>query len=168
RGPPRAEGVGRGVEPRGGARGGKARMDQWRAVRRGARSRGGDPRSQAWQPRRSLESLGSLRQYAGNRNPLRRQMKKTLQIVTSAYRCNSEEQDDPVVWICQAMKGAGADLDMLLEGTAVNYAVKGQDASGLSFGTKAQTQPPRIEEDLKRLAANGINLIAVEDDLTHR
>jgi len=95
-------------------------------------------------------------------------MKKTLQIVTSAYRCNSEEQDDPVVWICQAMKGAGADLDMLLEGTAVNYAVKGQDASGLSFGTKAQTQPPRIEEDLKRLSAKGIKVYAIEEDVAAR
>src|SRR5215469_1115858 len=92
-------------------------------------------------------------------------MKKTLQIVTSAYRCNSEEQDDPVLWICQAMKGAGADLDVLLEGTAVNYAVKGQDASGLSFGTKAQTQPPRIEEDLKRLSAKGIKVYTIEDDV---
>ena len=95
-------------------------------------------------------------------------MKKTLQIVTSAYRCNSEEQDDPVLWICQAMKGAGADLDVLLEGTAVNYAIKGQDASGLSFGTKAQTQPPRIEEDLKRLSAKGIKIYAVEDDVADR
>src|SRR5262249_60939189 len=133
---PAAEGVGRGTDARRAAAGGEAGMDKWGAGRRRGRGRGGDPRSQAWQSRRSLESLGSLRQYAGNRNPLRRQMKKTLQIVTSAYRCNSEEQDDPVVWICQAMKGAGADLDMLLEGTAVNYAVKGQDASGLSFGTK--------------------------------
>ena len=95
-------------------------------------------------------------------------MKKTLQIVTSAYRCNSEEQDDPVLWICQAMKGAGADLDVLLEGTAVNYAVKGQDASGLSFGTKTQAQPPRIEEDLKRLSAKGIGIYAIEDDVAAR
>ena len=47
-------------------------------------------------------------------------MKRTLQIVTSAYRCNVEEQDDPVLWIAQVMKGAGADLDVLLEGNAVN------------------------------------------------
>src|ERR1700682_5629400 len=82
-------------------------------------------------------------------------MKKTLQIVTSAYRCNVEEQDDPVVWICQAMRAAGAELHVLLEGPAVDYAAKGQDASGLSFGGKVQTQPPRIEDDLKRLVGKG-------------
>ncbi len=93
---------------------------------------------------------------------------KTLQIVTSAYRCNIEEQDDPVVWISQAMRAAGADLHLLLEGGAVNYAVRGQDASGLSFGGKAQTQPPRIEEDLKRLLDKGAEVNVVQDDASVR
>ena len=93
---------------------------------------------------------------------------KTLQIVTSAYRCNIEEQDDPVVWISQAMRAAGADLHLLLEGGAVNYAVRGQDASGLSFGGKAQTQPPRIEEDLKRLLEKGAEVYVVQDDAAVR
>lgn len=95
-------------------------------------------------------------------------MKKTLQIVTSAYRCNIEEQDDPVVWICQAIKGAGADLDVLLDGPAVDYAARGQDASGLSFGGKAQTQPPRIEDDLKRLVSKGAEVYVIEDDVAAR
>ena len=91
-------------------------------------------------------------------------MKRTLQIVTSAYRCNVEEQDDPVLWIAQVMKGAGADLDVLLEGNAVNYAARGQDASGLSFGGKAQTRPPRIEDELKRLVSKGVTIHVVEED----
>jgi predicted peroxiredoxin len=95
-------------------------------------------------------------------------MKKTLQIVTSAYRCNIEEQDDPVIWISQAMKAAGADLHVLLEGQAVDYAAKGQDASGLSFGGKKQTQPPRIEDDLKRLVATGAQVFVVDDDVAVR
>ena len=95
-------------------------------------------------------------------------MKKTLQIVTSAYRCNLEEQDDPVLWITQAMKSAGADVHVLLEGPAVNYAARGQDASGLSFGGKAQTQPPRIEDDVKRFLAKGAEVYAVEDDVAAR
>ncbi len=95
-------------------------------------------------------------------------MKRTLQIVTSAYRCNVEEQDDPVLWIAQVMKGAGADLDVLLEGNAVNYVARGQDASGLSFGGKAQTQPPRIEDELKRLVSNGVTVHVVEEDVGAR
>jgi len=93
---------------------------------------------------------------------------KTLQIVTSAYRCNIEEQDDPVVWISQAMKAAGAELHLLLEGSAVNYAVRAQDASGLSFGGKAQTQPPRIEDDLRRLLDKGAEVYLVQDDAAVR
>jgi sulfur relay (sulfurtransferase) DsrF/TusC family protein len=94
--------------------------------------------------------------------------KKVLQVVESAYRCTIEEQDDPVVWISGAMKGAGANLDVLLRGNAVNYAVKGQDASGLSFGAKKQTQPPNVAEDIVRLIGKGVEVYLVEDDAAER
>ncbi|NER93365.1 MAG: hypothetical protein F6J86_05950 [Symploca sp. SIO1B1] len=93
---------------------------------------------------------------------------KALQIVESAYRCTIEEQDDPSVWICQAMKGAGADVDILLRGNAVNYAVIGQDASGLVFGDKPQTQPPKLDQDLLRAIEKGIMVYLVVDDLKSR
>lgn len=94
--------------------------------------------------------------------------KKILQIVDSAYRGTLEEQDDTVVWISHAMKGAGADLHVLLTGNAVNYAVKGQDASGLSFGQKKQTQPPRLDDDLAKLIAKQVEVHVVADDLADR
>ena len=47
-----------------------------------------------------------------------------------------------MVWITLAMRGAGAELDVLLTGDAVNYAARGQDASGRTLGTWRQTQPP--------------------------
>jgi hypothetical protein len=37
-------------------------------------------------------------------------------------------------------------------GNAVNYAVRGQDAAGLAFGTWRQTQPPRLADDIAALA----------------
>ncbi len=94
--------------------------------------------------------------------------KKVLSIIESAYRATLEEQDDTVVWITHALKGAGASVDVLLRGNAVNYAVKGQDASGLAFGARRQTQPPRLEEDLAKLLTKGVKVFIVEDDLADR
>lgn len=95
-------------------------------------------------------------------------MMKALQVIASAYRCTIEEQDDPAVWITHAMKGAGADLGVLLRGNAVNYAVKGQDASGLSFGGMKQTQPPRLDNDIAGLMDKGIDVYVVAEDLAAR
>ena len=93
---------------------------------------------------------------------------KVLQVIETAYRCNVEEQDDPSVWITHAMKGAGAELGVLLSGNAVNYAVKGQNAEGLSFGDKKQTQPPNLERDIRALINGGLDVHVVQDDVAAR
>ena len=93
---------------------------------------------------------------------------KTLNIVESAYRATIEEQDDTIVWLMHAMKGAGATIDVVLRGDAVNCAVRGQDAGGLAFGDWRQTQPPRIEQQLAGLAAKGVTVYALADDLAAR
>ena len=93
---------------------------------------------------------------------------KTLSIIESAYRATLEEQDDTIVWIHGAMKGAGADLSLLLRGNAVNYLVQRQDAGGLAFGDWKQTQPPAIASDLAALAAKGVDICYVEEDLAER
>jgi hypothetical protein len=93
---------------------------------------------------------------------------KTLSIVESAYRATLEEQDDTIVWLHGAMKGAGADLALLLRGNAVNYLVTGQDAAGLAFGDWRQTQPPAIARDLAGLAAKGVEIFYVAEDLAER
>jgi len=92
----------------------------------------------------------------------------TLQIIETAYRATLEEQDDPVVWITHAMRSAGAELAVLLRGNAVNYAVAGQDCSGLQLGSWTQAQPPRLAADLSSLLAKGVEVLAVEDDLVDR
>jgi len=94
--------------------------------------------------------------------------KKILHIVDSAYRATIEEQDDTVIWFAHAMKGAGADVSVLLRGNAVNYALEGQDASGLSFGTKKQTQPPTIDSDVAKLASKGVEIFYVAEDAKER
>ncbi len=94
--------------------------------------------------------------------------KKLLNIVETAYRATLEEQDDTVLWLTHALEGAGADVNVLLRGNAVNYAVNGHDASGLKFGDRRQTQPPRIDEDVVRLIGKGVKVFIVEDDLSER
>jgi sulfur relay (sulfurtransferase) DsrF/TusC family protein len=93
---------------------------------------------------------------------------KTLNIIASAYRATIEEQDDTIVWICHAMKGAGAEIDVLLRGNAVNYAVRGQNAHGLAFGSWTQTQPPQIEHDIASLCSKGVAVHVMADDLARR
>ncbi len=94
--------------------------------------------------------------------------KKALSVIETAYRATIEEQDDTIVWLAHAMKGAGADLNVLLRGNAVNYAVRGQDASGLQFGDKKQTQPPDIAGDVGKLIGKGVDVYLVEDDAAER
>src|SRR3546814_18412705 len=89
---------------------------------------------------------------------------KVLQIIETAYRATLEEQDDTVVWITHAMKGAGGDLDVLLRGHAVNYGLHGQDAAGLAFGEWRQTQPPRLADDIAGLAGKGVAVYCIPDE----
>jgi sulfur transfer complex TusBCD TusB component (DsrH family) len=93
---------------------------------------------------------------------------RVLNIVSTAYRATLEEQDDTVVWLVHAMRAAGAELDVVLRGNAVNYAVRGQDASGLAFGGRRQANPPRLDEDVAGLAASGIRVFVLEEDLRAR
>lgn len=86
-----------------------------------------------------------------------------LAIVETAYRATLEEQDDPVLWLVQSLRGAGTEVDVLLRGSAVSYGVQAQDAAGLQFGERRQTQPPRLAHDVRALAAKGAQLFYVED-----
>jgi sulfur relay (sulfurtransferase) DsrF/TusC family protein len=93
---------------------------------------------------------------------------KVLQIIQTAYRATTEEQDDTVVWITHAMRGAGAELAILLCGSAVSYVAADQDASGLQLGTWRQTQPPRIAADLAALAGKAVAVYCLKEDLEER
>ena len=94
--------------------------------------------------------------------------KRVLQIIDAPYRCTVEEQDDPAIWITHAMRGAGGEFGVLLRGSAVNYAVKGQDASGLSFGGRKQTQPMNPEHELARLMEKDVPVYVVQEDVEER
>src|SRR6266853_6058877 len=95
--------------------------------------------------------------------------KKTLNIVESAYRAVMEEQDDTILWLLAAMQGAGAEHTVVLRGNAVNYAVAGQGAPGLTVGQWKQTQAPRMDRDVLDLVERRkIPVYLVEEDLVER
>jgi sulfur relay (sulfurtransferase) DsrF/TusC family protein len=93
---------------------------------------------------------------------------RALHIVSIAYRATLEEQNDTVLWLVHAMRAAGSDADVVLRGNAVNYAARGQDASGLCFGDRRQTRPPRLDENVTALTRAGVRVFVVEDDLDER
>ena len=93
---------------------------------------------------------------------------KVLNIVETAYRGTLEEQDDPVVWILHAMKGAGAEHGVVLSGNAVNYAVMAQGVPPLMFGDKVHKHAPRIAEQVAGLVAKGVPVMVVRECLSAR
>ena len=95
-------------------------------------------------------------------------MPKILNIVETAYRGTIEEQDDTVLWLSHMLKNAGADISILLRANAVNYAVRGQDASGLSFGEVKMTHPPEIDKDVEKMIDKGVPMYLVKEDADER
>ena len=95
-------------------------------------------------------------------------MAKILSIVETAYRATVEEQDDTILWLSHMLKNGGADISVLLRANAVNYAVKGQDASGLSFGESKVTHPPEIDKDVEKMIEKGVPVYVVEEDAKDR
>ena len=90
--------------------------------------------------------------------------KKIVAIVNNGYRATLEEQDDPVIWLIHSLANSGASIAVVLRGNAVNYAVRAQDASGLTFGDRRQTRAPRLADDLATLSAKGVPVFYVDDD----
>jgi sulfur relay (sulfurtransferase) DsrF/TusC family protein len=93
---------------------------------------------------------------------------KALNIIETAYRATIEEQDDPVIWITHAMKGAGAELGVLLRSNAVNYTVKAQGIAPLSIGARRQKHGPRLSEAVSALIDKAVDVYVVNEDLSDR
>src|SRR5262249_57531067 len=90
-------------------------------------------------------------------------MAKILNIVETAYRGTLEEQDDTVLWLTHMLKNAGADISVLLRANAVNYACKGQDASGLAFGEAKMSHPPEIDKNESNMIENDVSIYVLAE-----
>ena len=89
---------------------------------------------------------------------------RILSIVANGYRGTVEEQDDTVLWLTHMLKTGGLDMTVLLRSSAVNYLVRGQDASGLRFGDATVEHAPELDGDLAALMDHGVPVLYLEDD----
>jgi hypothetical protein len=94
--------------------------------------------------------------------------KKVLNILETGYRATVEEQDDTILWLSSMFKGAGLDLTLLLRANAVNYAVRGQDASGLRFGDLEVGHSPELDADVEALLDKGVAVYYLTEDVATR
>jgi hypothetical protein len=93
---------------------------------------------------------------------------KILSVVGTAYRATIEEQDDTILWLTHMLRSGGLDMAVLLRSNAVNYAVRGQDASGLRFGKLDVPHPPALDADLAALLDHDVSVYYVADDARTR
>lgn len=95
-------------------------------------------------------------------------MTTAISVVETAYRATIEEQDDTVLWLTHMLKENGLDMAVLLRSNAVNYAVRGQDASGLRIGGIELRNPPAIDRDVRALLDKGVAVYCVHEDVEER
>src|SRR5262252_2312087 len=80
-----------------------------------------------------------------------------------------EEQDETILWLLDAMQGAGGAHTVGRRGNAVNYAIAGQGAPGLTVGSWKQTQAPRMDRDVADLVdKRKMAVFVVEEDMLAR
>ena len=94
--------------------------------------------------------------------------KKILSVIDTAYRAAQEEQDDAGLWFSAAVHNSGLNVDILLTGNAVNYAVKGHRIEPIKTGGGVVPHPFNPNGDIERMAAKGANFLVVGEDLAER
>ena len=93
-------------------------------------------------------------------------MASVLCICDQGYRASIEEQDDTVVWMAHMLQRADdTDAALVLRHSAVNYAHRGQQPAGVSFGDWTQAHPADFPRDLAKFLADGGVVYALTEDV---
>lgn len=90
--------------------------------------------------------------------------KAVLNILSTSYRATLEEQDDTVLWLSQTLRANGAEIDIFLRGSCVNYALKNASKPQLVIADWKQSHPADIGMALQHLYRLGAKLYYLEED----
>lgn len=93
---------------------------------------------------------------------------RVLQIIEQAFRTLAEEQDDTILWLTQSIVKAGAEVEVLLAGNCIYYAILKNKQPILKIGQWKQKEPADIPQDIKRLINQNIPIYVLEEDLKAR
>lgn len=91
-----------------------------------------------------------------------------LQVIDQGFRTTVEEQDDTILWLSGSLVAAGAEIAVLLVGSAVEYAVQSRPQPHLTLGNWQQTYPANIARDVRNLITAGAKVHVVSEDLVER
>jgi hypothetical protein len=93
---------------------------------------------------------------------------RALNIVSTAYRATSEEQNDTVIRFVHTARNSGADVELMLTGNSVNYAVRVQDSVPMTGSAAMPANRPRPADGLARFIGQGGNVFCVVEDVAAR
>lgn len=95
-------------------------------------------------------------------------MAKVISVINSAYRASLEEQDDAGLWFSAAVQNAGANVDVLLTGNAVNYGLTTHAKDAVQIGGGVIPFPMDPCANIAKMRGNGSACFYVKEDAEER
>jgi intracellular sulfur oxidation DsrE/DsrF family protein len=83
---------------------------------------------------------------------------RVLAIVERAYRGTIEEQYGNILWLSHILRRLRGEIDVLLRGGAVRYALQNQPRTHLVIGSQSVDTLPHYETELRNLLDSGVSV----------
>lgn len=91
-------------------------------------------------------------------------VKRHLAIVERAFRGSLEEQYGHILWVATSLRKMKTEIDVILKGNAVLYAVKLQPRRHLDIGRLQIDQLPDYVQSITDMMASGMTLYVMQPD----